>query len=161
MVKLSYSKRGAATAQGFLEIEGLADAIKLLKTFDKTMNQEAREASQRIAQRESERITAAARRSSPQSALVASSVRVRRDRMPAIAVGGGKKVAVSGPRKSRPSAGDLFFGAEFGAMAYKQFRIHRGREGYWFWPTLRDDGPWMGQQWIGALQAIADEWGGG
>ncbi|WP_293787068.1 hypothetical protein [uncultured Aeromicrobium sp.] len=161
MADLKYSRRGAATATANLEIQGLREAVALLKTFDKQMNIAARDASQEIADRESVRIRAAAAVSSAQSRLIAPSIRSRRDRFPAVQAGGGKKVNVSGKRRRRPSAGDIFFGAEFGGGARattQQFRPHRGTRGYFFWPTMRQDEDWMYQEWLAALDGIAEAW---
>jgi len=59
----------------------------------------------------------AGRASDKQSAAVASFVRARRDRVPAISAGGTSRTGVAGGAK----AGELFFGAEFGGGSNKQF----------------------------------------
>jgi len=53
-----------------------------------------------------------------------------------------------------------FAAAEFvGAKATtNQFRPHKGRTGYWFWPQLREDQALMMRRWEGVVDAIAREW---
>lgn len=148
-----------ATDKQAITIEGLKPALAALTRMGKEASGKARDASLKIAAKEAPRIAAAGRGSSRQSALVAGSVKARRDRVPAIAAGGaGKLSPASG---GHPRAGDVFFGAEFGGRARKttqQFRPHAGHQGYWFWPTLRQDTDSMFQEWARALDEIAAEW---
>ena len=111
-----------------------------------------------------------------QSKLVAGVIRAKRDRVPSIAAGGSKKVAPSRKiyrsttnrtktgrgKLVKPSAGDIFFGAEFGGRRRKttqQFRPHRGRKGYWFWPQLRADEARMISAYDEAVTGVLREWG--
>lgn len=40
-----------------------------------------------------------------------------------------------------------------------QFRPHKGKTGYWFWPQLRADSDRMFKRWESVVEAIAREWG--
>lgn len=145
---------GGGYRQG-IEVEGLKPLLRTLSKLPREVNAEVRKASKTIATREADRIRAAA--NDTLSRAVAVSVRARSDRVPAIVSGGSRKVAVSG----HPSAGQAFFGAEFGGGARPttaQFRPHRGRHGYWLWPTLRADEERMLTEWLAALDTIVKGW---
>lgn len=136
-----------------VEIDGLREMQAVLRRMPKTAQAEARTQSQKIADTETTRIQRAAR--TRQGRLAARSVRSRRDRVPTVAAGGARTV--------RPGVrgGDVFFGAEFGGRgrpSTRQFPPHRGRRGYFMWPTLRADTDRMFKQWSKAVDKIADEW---
>lgn len=139
-----------------VEVDDLKPFLARVRALPKTAQNEVREAAQAIADDEAERIRARGRRVSPLAALAASSVKSRRDRIPAIAGGGAKRIGEDGGR-----AGDLFFGAEFGGRGRKttqQFQPHRGRLGYFFFDQLREDQDRMLERWQQAVDAIAREW---
>ena len=100
-----------------IQIEGLRPLLRRLNQLPKTAQAELREAAQAIADDEAARIASAARGSDRQSAAVAGFVRSRKDRVPAIAAGGTARTGVSGGA----TAGQLFFGAEFGGGSTKKF----------------------------------------
>lgn len=148
------------TQTGVIAIEGMKPALAALTRMGKEASGKARDASTQIAAKEVARIRGRAAGTSRQSALVAGSIKTRRDRAPAIAAGGAGRLPVS--RRGRPPrAGDVFFGAEFGGGARRttrQFPPHKGTEGYFFWPTLRADVGSMFAEWAKALDQITDEW---
>lgn len=159
-MQTKYNSRGAASVSAAIEIDGLREAVAVLRTFSKEMNAEARDASVKISERVARDARARAYVSSPQARLVAPSIRARRDRFPAVAAGGAKRAQVS-RMKSKPSVGDLFFGAEFGGRGRSttmQFRPHRGQQGYFFWPAIRANQEMMSGEWFDALDAIARRW---
>lgn len=146
-----------ATMRGSIEVEGLRPLLSAMNKLPKDMNGRLRDASQEIATDEAAAIQAAGRSSDAQSRLVAPTVRARRDRVPAIVGGGAKRLAAEG----RPKAMVIFFGAEFGGRKRKttqQFRPHKGKQGYWFWPTLRRDEDRMVGTWLDAVDGVLDEW---
>ena len=100
-----------------ITIEGLRPLIRRLNQLPKAAQQEVREAAQAIADDEATRITAAGRSSDKQSRAAAEFVRARRDRVPSISAGGNRKAGVSGGA----TAGQLFFGAEFGGGSNKKW----------------------------------------
>ena len=121
-----------------IEVEGLRELQARVRRLPKVAQAELREASQAIADMEAPRLRGAASASSRQAGAIASSIRVRRDRFPAIAAGGRGRTGVSGGA----TAGQLFYGAEFGGRRSRttmQFRPHLGKQGYWLFPTLRED----------------------
>jgi hypothetical protein len=52
---------------------------------------------------------------------------------------------------------DMVYGLEFGATRYPQFPAHRGREGYFIYPTLRKIQPEIIKQWEEAFDQILKE----
>ena len=96
----------------------------------------------------------------PQDAIVARSVRARRDRVPTIQAGGGGK------------AGRLVYGSEFGMnkrsgwygarryrrSAGRQFRPHQGAQGYWFFPAVEQAEGEIGRAWNEAADEIVRKW---
>ena len=150
-----------ATERQGIQVEGLKPLLKTLSRLGKETNARIRTAAKAIAADEAPRLQSAAQSSSKQSKAVGVTVRARSDRVPAIAAGGAKRVNVSGLKgKSRPSAGAIFFGAEFGGQKRKttmQFRPHRGRKGYWFWPQLRADQDQMMRRWADAVDGILED----
>lgn len=100
-----------------LEVEGLKPFLARINALPKTAQNEIREAAQAIADDEVQRIVQAGRGSDKQSAAVASFIKARRDRVPAIAAGGNTKTGVRG----KATTGQLFFGAEFGGGSNKRF----------------------------------------
>lgn len=141
-----------------IEVEGLRELQARVRRLPKVAQAELREASQAIADMEAPRLRGAASASSRQAGAIASSIRVRRDRFPAIAAGGRGRTGVSGGA----TAGQLFYGAEFGGRSSRttmQFRPHLGQRGYFFFPTLRADQPKQRDLWEAALRNLEREWG--
>lgn len=158
-----------------LEVEGLKELWARIRELPRTAQQELREAAQAIADEEAGRIRSAASSSDSQSSKLAGFIKSRRDRVPAISAGGNRKPGYSGGA----TAGQVFFGAEFGGrgkgmvrIGYRatksgmrivrgttnQFRPHRGRKGYFFWPMLRADQERMLARYEAALAQIEREW---
>lgn len=126
-----------------VELDGQAALAGLPGRVDDALTDALDAAAVAIAEREASRIRSAGAGSSRQSARAARTVRVVRGDAPGVSAGG-----------------VLFWGAEFGARTLAQFRPHRGRVGYWFWPTLRADEPMIERDWLDAGDAIEDVWGG-
>lgn len=159
-----------------LEVEGLREMWARIRALPRTAQAELREAAQAIADDEAGRIRTAAGGSSAQAAKLSGFIKSRRDRVPAISAGGNRKPGFSGGA----TAGQVFFGAEFGGqgrgmvrIAFRQskgggthmvrgttnqFRPHRGRQGYFYFPTLRADQDRMLARYERALAQIEREW---
>lgn len=157
-------------------LPGLPALLRDLNSFDKDVQDGVREAAGKVAADMVPQIIAAAAAEGPQAVLAARSVAVKRDRVPAIVAGGSKKLTTTTARQPRGKinpktgkrgkpgkakahtvkAGDVFFGSEFGGggrPTTHQFEPHRGTEGYWFFPTLRDNEDRM----LDAYAAVLDE----
>jgi hypothetical protein len=63
-------------------------------------------------------------------------------------------------RKRKVTRGDVFFGAEFGGARSpktQQFLRHRGKSGYFFWPTVRKHKADIAKQYLDAIQRVYDD----
>ena len=97
---------------------------------------------------------------SRQAVAVAKSIRVERDRIPKIAIGGSSVVTSSGTR-----AGTLVFGVEFGSYNRKNLpkrspKVGSGNSGYFIFPTLKIMQKTISDKWVAGVGKIADEWKG-
>lgn len=139
-----------------VSIKGARETIAAFRALPKEASAELRDASTRISQTEAVKIRAAATSSSKQSALVASGIKARRDRLPAITVGGAKRVG-----RNRKPLNKIMYGANFGATYLHQFRPHRGagEDDYWFFSTVEKDLPRMIDQWGRAVDKVLRRWG--
>ena len=128
-------------------------ALRALRGLPKDASKELRKASVEIVNREVPRIQAAAGGHGKQARAAARSARARSDRVPAIAVGGRKRVTSS----KNGYAGSIFFGSDAGSVEYKQFP--RPSKSYWFWDTLADDSKEMMREWGRAYDRVVRQWG--
>lgn len=90
-----------------------------------------------------------------QARLAAKTIKVKRDRVPVIVAGGSRKV------RRGVSAGDVFFGSEFGGRrrtTTQQFRRHRGTKGYWFYPWIRRNRKKMLARYDQVLTKMTYKW---
>ena len=63
----------------------------------------------------------------------------------------------------RTRAGRMALGTEFGGKARattQQFRTHRGRQGYFFWPTIRAESAVIRRKWDDLLDAALRKFDG-
>jgi hypothetical protein len=105
-----------------------------------------------------------------QAAIVASTVRANKDRIPNVTIGGSKGRASGGA-----NAGQLLFGNEFGSDrntkgsagsfpngGYKfpdrSPAEGRGNAGYWIFPTLKAMQPEIRRRWEQAVIKVLDNW---
>ena len=105
-----------------------------------------------------------------QAAIVASTVRANRDRLPNITIGGSKGRASGGA-----NAGQLLYGNEFGGspdsrksvsgfpnggyrFPARSPREGRGNAGYWIFPTLKTLQPEIRRRWKDAVDKVMDNW---
>ena len=108
-----------------------------------------------------------------QALEVMKGMRARRDRVPTIKLDensafqsrsrkftSSRNVDTGRKVKRKVTRGDVFFGAEFGGGARpttKQFLRHRGRSGYFFWPTVRKHKADIADAYLGAIQKVLDQ----
>jgi hypothetical protein len=131
-----------------VHVEGWRETIKAMRGIPKDATDAIRTASTDIAASEVAHVRAAA--NTRQAAAAARTLRVRRDRFPALVIGGAARVTSHGGR-----AGDVVFGSEFGAAPTTPggFHAYRGHTGYFLYPTLRRD---MASMWARWLDAVGD-----
>lgn len=184
-----------------IKLEGSKETLRAIGKLPKEANAEIRATSKEIAEVVA-REAAAEAKSNKQSALVAPSIKAKSDRVPYVYAGGKTRAKPSSARrrKTKPTMGDIFFGAEFGGgrglnTSFKsfeaitragrrrirarratiagstdqrgrstrtsQFRPHKGRTGYFLFPTIRKRGRWVTQQWEEAADRVLRKWSSG
>lgn len=136
-----------------IRITGVREVLRAANKMPREAQNLLRTRSQEIAETLAVKIRAAATADSPQSALMAPTVKARRDRVPVIEAGGGKRVG-----SNRKPAYKILFGSEFGARVLKQFRPHRGASSYWFFRTVEADAPRIEREWRGMADELVRRW---
>jgi len=134
------------------EIKGLNQLLKVLSKIPKELQNEVRDASQEIAGD----LVAGAQRaaSTPLQNLAASGLKAKRDRVPVVRV----------PKtQARPGVKftDIFYGAEFGGGARpttQQFLPHKGKQGYFLYPTARSQARANTEKWAEAVDKAFRSW---
>lgn len=141
-----------------VEIDGVRETLAAFRELPKQASDQLRTAAGELAADLVPEVVAAARSDrSPQAALVASTVKVRRDRVPVLVAGGTKRLGVN-----RAPAYKLLFGAEFGSVRYRQFhKGHQGKQGSWFFPVVENEAGRISAAWNEAADAIIREFSGG
>lgn len=143
---------GKANVGVSFEIKGLRELLKVLNTLPKEYQGQVRDASQEIATKLHSGATSAAH--TPLQRLAAQGLKVKRDRVPVLK--GGVGVTSRGTEQR-----SIFYGAEFGGgkrPTTRQFPMHRGRDGYFLYPTARAHGEEYAQMWIEAVDKAFEAW---
>ena len=155
-----------------IEILGIAEFLRDASRADANFNNEMRKAAEKVAQNLLDKAKAEARTvtRSRQAVEVMKGMSASRDRIPTI------KLKENSPFQSKSNKftssyniktkrrvkrkvtrGDVFFGAEFGGGATprtKQFLRHRGRSGYFFWPTVRKEKQNIANEYLEAIDRV-------
>lgn len=140
-----------------LNVQGARETLQALRKLPKEASNQLRDASVELSEELAGRVRAAAHADrSPQSGLLSTTVKARRDRLPVIVAGGTRKL---GSRKA--PAWKLLFGSEFGSNQYEQFhKAHQGRRGSWFFPVVEAEQETIAQRWQAAADAVIASFGG-
>jgi hypothetical protein len=139
-----------------VHIDGLRETLAALRRLPKDANDELRVAATELAKELAIAAAASGRAEGRQAALVATTVKARRDRVPVIVAGGSKRLG-----RNRKPAYKLLFGSEFGATRYTQYKPHLGRGSYWFFRTVEDEQVEISAKWLEAADAIIRKFGEG
>ena len=155
-----------------IEILGIAEFLRDASRADANFNNEMRKAAEKVAQNLLDKAKAEAGTvtRSRQAVEVMKGMSASRDRIPTI------KLKENSPFQSKSNKftssyniktkrrvkrkvtrGDVFFGAEFGGGATprtKQFLRHRGRSGYFFWPTVRKEKENIANEYLEAIDRV-------
>jgi hypothetical protein len=150
-----------------LKIDGVHETLAAFKKLGKEATAALKDSNKEISQRLVDKIRTAAIAEGSQSTAVAPSIKVKRDRVPSITAGG-TRLATKQRRRSKgqrkTQAGDLVFGANFGATYLPQFhRKHSGAgdDDAWFFKTVKDNEAAMVKEWTEAADKLLTEWGSG
>lgn len=157
-------------------VEGLNAALRAFGRLDKDAKDAARDEVQKISRLLANEIKAVgSRRQDPRDRHVAESIRAKRDRLPLVLIGKADQYQPSGNRRrtSFPRASDLMYGMEFGSAVDRPTRRGgrpgwrfpertprrgAGNEGYWIFPTARQQQPRVVDLWAKALEDVARDW---
>lgn len=140
-----------------LKIDGARQTLAAFRRLPKEASKELRDANQTISEDLRDKIRAAAEASDKQSALMAPTIKSRRDQVPSIEAGGTRKVG-----RHRVPAFKIVYGSNFGATYLKQFRKHNGGAGsedYWFFSTVEANESRLVREWTQAADRILSDWG--
>lgn len=152
-----------------VHVTGVRETLAAFRRLPKDASNELRDAAGHIAQV----LVVAAKANAqidPQSAAVGTTVKVARDRVPAVTAGGAKRVT-----SSRAPAWALLFGSEFGANGRygwygasryadspaRQYAPHQGQRGRWFFPAVEDRQAQIAAEWRKAADNIVRKFGEG
>jgi hypothetical protein len=119
-----------------IEAEGIVETLSAFKGLEadlrRTANGELRKAARTCATELVVELRAAAAGGPPVAARVARSIRVKNDRIPAVSIGGSRKVGTRGAPASA-----LVWGSEHGpAGPVNHFGVPARSSGYWIAPTV-------------------------
>jgi hypothetical protein len=155
-----------------IEILGIAEFLRDASRADANFNNEMRKAAEKVAQNllDKAKVEAGSVTRNRQAVEVMKGMSASRDRIPTI------KLKENSPFQSKSNKftssyniktkrrvkrkvtrGDVFFGAEFGGGATprtKQFLRHRGRSGYFFWPTVRKEKENIANEYLAAIDRV-------
>lgn len=138
-----------------VRIDGLRETLAALRALPKDASNELRTAALEISKELATAAGESGTREGGQAALVATTVKARRDRVPVVVAGGTKRLG-----SNRAPAYKLLFGSEFGADRFEQYRPHVGRGSYWFFRTIEDEETEIAERWLTAADEIIRKFGG-
>lgn len=148
-----------------VRIEGANGTLRAFRDLPKEASDALRDKAQELSKLMARWVSDAGQSEGAQAALLAGTVVAKRDRLPYIAVGGTKRIGHAWPGAGKAPAWRLLFGSEFGHsgaggrgkgsgdFAPHGFKPHRGREGYWIFPTVERHEADISKAW----QEAADE----
>jgi hypothetical protein len=129
---------------------GVRETLRAFNALPKEAADELRAASLDLARELAASAAAAGAIEGSQAALVATTVKASRDRVPAVTAGGTKRLG-----SRRKPAWKLLFGSEFGSNRFRQFpHLHQGRDGIWFFPTIEHESGRIARRWQHAADNV-------
>ncbi|MFC6156147.1 hypothetical protein [Kribbella jiaozuonensis] len=146
-----------------VRITGAKETLAAFRKLPKDASTELRNANQQISTDLAGKIRSAATSSNGQGALVAPTVKAKRDRVPSVQAGGRRRAGKQSRRskgQAPTTASDLIYGSNFGANVLKQFPATT-KPDHWFFSTVEDNEPAIERQWLGAVDKVLEEWGNG
>lgn len=137
-----------------IEISGLRETLRAFRDLPKDAAAELRDEAGIIANDMVDWIRSAAMIDSPQSAALAPTVKVARDRVPAVTVGGAARIT-----SSRAPAYAILFGANFGARSFPQFREWAGAgQDYFIFANIDKHRREIEERWLDAADRVIRAW---
>ena len=139
-----------------LRVDGIRETLDAFRALPKDASNELRDAAMDISRDVATAASSSGRAEGRQAALVATTVKARRDRVPVIVAGGTRKLG-----RNRVPAYKLLFGSEFGSSRLRQYRPHVGKGSYWFFKAVEDQQAATAKRWGEAADRIILKFGGG
>ena len=161
----------------------LRDSRKLGAPFNKELTKASLSVAKHVVNRAQQNA------STPAEREVAKALQAKFDRVPTIRMGRTNFVSKSRRNARRSEASkatrlDVFFGTEFGGGKYRrgnpttrrsvngamvrkgggytsQFRPHKGTQGYFFYPTVRSEGPNIVRMYAEGVERVRKQWSKG
>ena len=134
-----------------VRVDGAADLARLMREAPADVRKDMRRTGK---EQVSDPLAARARQEAPgrQARAAAATTRGVAGNLPAIRVGGKRRVASGGA-----TAGDLAPGTVFGSRRFGQFPARR-RPSYWFFSTVDRHGPEAIREWRGVFDTVSRRW---
>jgi hypothetical protein len=159
--------------QGAIVIKDLFEFLREIeREFGKSINKELRKNGYAVARLLEQEVKAEAAvvysgRRALQAKSVASGLRAVNDRIPTIKLRGSEpfqsRTRPNARRRKPVTKADVFFGAEFGGRKpgkkTQQFLRHRGRLGYFFWPTVRRMKDRIAKEYLDGIDRVVSSFG--
>lgn len=144
-----------STRSNVYAVDGLDGVLRALRHMEKDGQRELRAVVQKIAGKHA---AALQRRASshrdPRVRGIAGTIRAAKDRVPVVNIGGARRVDVSG----RPQAGEVLFGANFGANRAGPNGWRFPTHDEWVHPTLAGRHAQLVNEWERAVVDVAQRW---
>lgn len=141
-----------------VKIDGLRETLRAFRELPKDASEELRVEAGKIATDMAGWISSAAVADSRQSALLAGTVKVRRDRVPVVEIGGSAKVG-TGTGRNKGRAYQILFGANFGARSFPQFRSWAGKgKDYFVFANIEAHEREIEDRYLDATDRIIAKW---
>lgn len=145
----------ATTRSNLYAVDGLDGVLRALRAMDKEGQRELRAEVQKIAGKHAAALQRrAASHRDPRVRGVAPTIRAAKDRVPVINIGGARRVQVSG----NPRAGDVLFGANWGAASGGPNGWRFPTHDEWIHPTLSGRHAQLVNEWERAVADVAKKW---
>ena len=166
--------KAAVVPRNGVYIEGLYKLLNDLAKADDQFNTEMRKASLEVARglAQDARRKASTVQHNRQALKASHGLIPKSDRVPTVqlrpemAFRSVSRATVRGSRgrtrRRKVTMGDVFFGAEFGGQARKttkQFPPHRGKGGYFFWPTVRESRNKIAEEYLDTIEKVMEKLG--
>ncbi len=138
-----------------ISISGVREVLAALNQLPKDATVELKAAALELSRHIADEARQAGVNEGRQAALVATTVRATKDRLPVVVAGGSKKLG-----RNRQPAYKLLFGSEFGASVLPQYKPHLGRDSYWFFKTIETNTVEIQKRWLDAADEVIKKFGG-
>lgn len=143
-----------------VRIEGARETLQAFKDLPKEASDALRDASTDLSELMAGWVQAAGRAEGRQAALLAGTVKAKRDRVPYVQAGGTKGVGHAWPKRGKGKAFELLFGSEFGGAGHG-FKPHQGKQGTWIFPVIEARASEIAKRWDQAADEVVEKFTAG